>query len=212
MNNLEAAIRLLDDDEIVLRKAGVRFPLELRPEGFQADDLSTWPEVEGRLEFVSGRVLYMPPCADIQQEVAVDVVYVLRSWLEQHPEFVIGANEAGMKLGPDIRAADAALWRREAVGAASGRLRHSPPVLAVEIAGQDDDEDALRAKARWYLDNGVAVVWLVLPDTREVLVLHKSDETRLSSEQQLVSEPLLPGLTPRVALFFTQLDAGQRSP
>lgn len=50
----------------------------------------------------------MPPGADVQQEVAADVVLILRSWSEQHPEFVVGGNEAGMKLGGDIRAADAA--------------------------------------------------------------------------------------------------------
>lgn len=204
---VEPAVRLLDDDEILLRKAGVRFPVELRPAGFSPDDLTTWPNVEGRLEFVGGRVLYMPPCADIQQEVAVDVVHILRGWSAHHPEFVVGANEAGMKLGADIRAADAAVWRRAAVGPATGRLRHSPPVLAVEIAGRDDDEPALTEKADWYLGHGVAVVWIVLPETREVMVLEQAGRTRASGSEHIAPHPALPGLAPAVASFFAQLDA-----
>jgi hypothetical protein len=32
----DPAIKLLDDDAVVLRRTGVRFPIELRPVGFQA--------------------------------------------------------------------------------------------------------------------------------------------------------------------------------
>lgn len=149
----EPAVKLLDDDAVVLRRAGVRFPLELRPSGFSADDLKTWPEAEGRLEWLEGRLLYMPPCADIQHDVAVDVVHLLRTWSEAHPDFVIGGNEAGMKLGTDVRAADAAVWRRADLGPSVGRLGHTAPLLAVEVAGQDEDESVLRSKAEWYLRN-----------------------------------------------------------
>lgn len=148
----------------------------------------------------------MPPCADIQQDVAVDVVHILRTWSEHHAEFVIGANEAGMKLGADIRAADVAVWRRDAVGPATGRLRHVPPVLAVEIAGQDDDERALSEKARWYLEHGVRLVWLVLPETREVVVLREEGVTRHTIAEHIAPDPELPGLSPIVSNFFAQLD------
>jgi Uma2 family endonuclease len=113
----------------------------------------------------------MPPCADIQQDVAVDVVHVLRSWSDEQKAFIIGGNEAGMKLGADIRAADAAVWRRSDLGPSRGKMRVSPPVLAVEVAGQDEDEAVLREKARWYLSHGVAIVWLALPGEREVVVV-----------------------------------------
>jgi hypothetical protein len=131
---IEPAVQMLDDDAVVLRRTGVRFPIELRPVGFQAEILRTWPDVDGRLEWVAGRLLYMPPCADTQQDVAVDVVFVLRAWSEACAEFVVGANEASMKLGDDIRAADAAVWRRSDTGPSVGRLRRVPPVLAVEVA------------------------------------------------------------------------------
>jgi hypothetical protein len=81
---------------------------------------------------------------------------------------VIGGNEAGMKLGEDVRADNAAVWRRADVGGVTGRLPRTAPLLAVETAGEDEDEPALRDKARWYLSHGVSVVWIVLPDRREV--------------------------------------------
>ncbi|MDP2270669.1 MAG: Uma2 family endonuclease [Archangium sp.] len=45
------------------------------------------------------------------------------------------------------------------------------PLLAVEIAGQNEDEDMLLVKARWYFKHGVKTVWLVLPETRGVIFL-----------------------------------------
>jgi Uma2 family endonuclease len=190
----------------MLRRTGVRFPIELRPIGLELNEPSTWPVAEGRLELVEGRLLYMPPCADIQQDVAVDVVHLLRSWSESHPEFVVGGNEAGMKLGSDIRAADAAVWSRAAVGPSVGRLRHVAPLLAVEVAGQDEDESVLRKKAQWYLAAGVSLVWLVIPESREVLVLSGVAEQRFGLGQRLPEAEVLPGLSPELERFFVQLD------
>jgi Uma2 family endonuclease len=200
-----AAVELVNDDEIRLRRANVRFPVEIRPDGFVVDDRSTWPQAEGRLEYVEGRLLYMPPCADIQQYVATDVTFILRSWAGSHPELVVGSNEAGMQLGGSVRAADAAVWRRSEVGTASGHVQHVAPVLAVEVSGIDEEEDVLREKARWYRAHGVAAVWLVLPETRQVVIIDESGESRFGVGQALPAHPDLPGLTPPVATFFTQI-------
>jgi Uma2 family endonuclease len=207
----QPAVRLLDDDAIVLRRTGVRFPVELRPTGFSAGEPSTWPEADGRLEWFEGRLLYMPPCADVQQDVAVDVVHLLRTWSEAHSSFVVGANEAGMKLGADIRAADAAVWLRSEVGPSVGRLRHVPPLLAVEVAGQDEDERVLREKAAWYLGQGVSVVWLVIPESRSVLVLGKGGELQYRVGERLAEHPRMPGLSPQVSQFFLQIDRASAS-
>lgn len=126
----------------------VRFPVELRmPRGFRAKQLSTWPRVEGQMEFVEGKLLYTPPCADEQAEVVSVVVFELVSWSRNHPDFVVGTNEAGMLLGKSVRGADAAVWRRDEHHRA-GTLRRTPPVLAVEVAGEEDEVESLKAKAR----------------------------------------------------------------
>jgi len=199
------AIQVLPDDSKI-GLIGVRFPVELRIEGFDPLRRSTWPALEGRLEYLGGRLLYMPPCADYQQDVAMDVAYVLRSWSERKPDFIVGGNEAGMKLGQDLRAADVAVWRTEDAGQRSARVRSVPPVLAVEIAGEDEEERVLRDKARWYLDHGVAVVWLVLPEAREVVVITPAHEKRFGRTDRIDSHESLPELEPEVARLFAQLD------
>jgi Uma2 family endonuclease len=201
---LSMAVRF--GEGVELARAAVRFPVELRkPPGFLPDDPSTWPAVQGRLEVVGGRLFFMPPCADYQQDVAISVAVVLGSWSETRGEFVVGGNEAGMVLGGEARAADAAVWRRADVLPRTGKLRRVPPLLAVEIAGEDEDEDDLRPKARWYLEHGVGLVWIVLPKTREVIVIDEQSERRFDEHTSLPPDERLPGLVASVSRFFAQL-------
>jgi Uma2 family endonuclease len=197
-------------DETISLPRAVRFPVELMPPpGFDPERIATWPSVVGRLEYVGGRLLYMPPCSDVQQDTVTDVVVTLGMWVRGHPEYVLGTNEAGMRLGGATRAADAAIWRKADVGAYTGGLRRRPPLLAVEVAGSDHEEgeEVLRSKARWYLDAGVPVVWLVLPERREVVVLTAQHEERCTPGKALPSHPELPGLDAKVDDFFRQIGA-----
>ncbi len=195
-------------DETITLPRALRFPVELHPPlGFVPDRLETWPRLAGRLEYVEGRLLYMPPCGDIQQDTVTDLVITLGAWVRAHPDFVLGTNEAGMHLDGETRAADAAVWRRGDVGGYRGGLRLVPPVLAVEVAGVDGDAEAdLRDKAAWYLAHGVTVVWLVLPDARELVVMTATGEARLDRDARVAPHPALPDLAPSVAELFTQIE------
>jgi len=81
-----------------------------------------------------------------------------------------------------------------------------PPILAVEVAGREEGERELRTKARWYLEHGVQVMWLVLPKTREVVVMRADGEERYGLGDRLAADVRLPGLEPAVSEFFDQLD------
>jgi Uma2 family endonuclease len=193
-------------EETITLPRAVRFPVELvPPEGFDEERLETWPRVVGRLEYVQGRLLYMPPCGDLQQDVVTDVVITLGTWVRSHPEFVLGTNEAGMRLAGSTRAADAALWRRRDLAGYTGGLRRVPPVLAVEVASPDEPEHPLRDKARWYLGAGVRAIWIVLPDSREVVVVTEAGEGRYRVGERIPAHPDLPGLSPEVSELFAQL-------
>ena len=194
------------DEETIPVPATVKFPVELTPPpGFDPPRLETWPRVEGRLEWVEGRLLYMPPCGDRQQDTVADVVITLGNWGRSHPEFVVGTNEAGMFLGEDGRGADAAIWRRADVGPYQGGFRRVPPLLAVEVAGRYERERQLREKARWYLEASVPVVWIVLPKKREVLIVTAAGDTRHRRGERLPGDPRLPGLAPMVDELFVQV-------
>ena len=151
----------------------------------------------------------MPPCGDFHQDTVTDVVITLGAWIRHHPEFVLGTNEAGMRLGDATRAADAAIWRRSDLGAYEGSLRRVPPILAVEVAGSDegDSETALREKATWYLNVGVSVVWIVFPEQREVLLISADQEARVSGDERIQAHPALPELSPKASELFVQVSS-----
>ena len=194
------------DEETFPVPGSVRFPVELTPpDGFDPARLETWPRVAGRLEWVAGRLLYMPGCGDLQQDTVTDVVATLAIWGRAHPEFVVGTNEAGMRLGKDTRAADAAVWRRADLGPYTKGFRTVPPVLAVEVTSREEPPLALREKARWYLDAGVSVVWIVVPEQREVLVITREGDSRHGRGDRLPPHSQLPDLAPAVDDLFFQI-------
>jgi Uma2 family endonuclease len=111
-----------------------------------------------------------------------------------------------MLLEGDTRGAEGAVWRREALGRITPIYARVPPILAVEVAGREEGEPELRAKAAWYLSRGIRIVWIVLPRSREVVVMRPDGETRHGAGDKLPPHPELPGLEPAVARFFRQLD------
>ena len=70
----------------------------------------------------------------MQRVVAVDVTTDLNLWCRATPGFEVGGNEAGMKLGDEIRGADGAIWRKSTEPKTHAFAR-TPPLLAVEIMG-----------------------------------------------------------------------------
>jgi Uma2 family endonuclease len=184
----------------------VRLPLELEPpDGFDPMRLETWPRVDGRLEWVAGRLLWMPPCGYRQSATVGDIVMVLGSWARTHPEFGFGTNEPGVVLGDDVRAADAGVWRRSEADPRWPGLCPATPILAVEVGGRDEPAATLREKARAYLAHGVLVVWVVLPEEREVVVLTGDGETVVRPGAELPLHSALPDLAPRVDDLLRQV-------
>lgn len=194
-----------DATPIRLQRAFVRFPIQLStPLGFRVSAPASWPAVNGRLEFVDGALLFMPPCADYQQDVSAEAVRLLGNWSVLHPEFIVAGNEAGMLLDGEARGADVAVWKRADVGPHRGRFRRVPPILAVEVAGEDEDEASLTSKARWYLRHGVKTVWLTFPEQREVIVVTARRSRKLRGSSKLEAAGL-PGLDITAAELFRQL-------
>jgi Uma2 family endonuclease len=187
----------------VVPRIAVQLPLALPvPDGFDLSRLETWPQVTGRLEFVAGRLEYTPPTGEIQQRVVVDVLTELNLWSRRRSGFVVGGNEAGMLLGGEVRAADAAVWPQ--APAREGFAR-TPPWLAVEVCGADDTVDGLRQKARWYVAHGVPTVWIVDPSTRSVMIVAGDGARTVAVGQPMPAPSGLPDLSPSVASFFRQL-------
>ena len=80
----------------------------------------------------------------------------------------------------------------------------------MEVAGRDERERELRDKAGWYFGAGVPLVWIVLPESREVVVLTHEGARRYGVGERLPSDPHLPGLVPAVDEFFGPLTSAER--
>jgi Uma2 family endonuclease len=198
-----------DYELTVVPGAAVEWPLPVpAPAGFEPTRLGSWPELAGRLEYVGGKLRFMPPCGDLQQKTAADVVTELGLWARHHGSFVVGGNEAGMLLGGEVRAADAAIFARQAMGPDTGGLPRVAPILAVEMAGRDEELEQLATKARWYLQHGVEVVWLLDPATRSARVIIAAGTVEVDGNDAMPAHPSLPGLAPRLADLFRQVLAG----
>ncbi|MBI2896302.1 MAG: Uma2 family endonuclease [Deltaproteobacteria bacterium] len=193
------------EEVTVVPRIAIRLPLPLPiPDGFDPARPESWPVVAGRLEYVHGCLLYMPPCGDRQQQTAADVVTELNLWCRRHPEYVVGGNEAGMPLGGEVRAAEAAVWRRVDLGESAGGFPRTAPILVAEVAGKDEGLDDLVEKAAWYFGHGVKVVWILLPETRSLVVLTPRGRVDLGIGQGVGAHASLPGLEPRVEDLFRQ--------
>jgi len=67
-------------------------------------------------------------------------------------------------------------------------------------------QQLVAASARWCLARGVGVACVVLPDSRDVVVMTPDGETRRGRGERLPADPALPGLAPPVDDFFVPLD------
>lgn len=189
-------------DLVPVPRGSVTFPVVLRPpRGFKAARPSTWPSVEGRLEYSKGNLLYMPPCGEEQSSVAASVSWVLVDWARRTPGFDVGGNEAGVILDGEVRGLDGAVWKSSGKKR-TNRFRRSAPLLAVEVQGEDETLDSLREKAAWYLEHRTTTVWLVLPSLNVVVVVTASGEKRVREGDRLPQPAGLRGLTPLVSDVF----------
>lgn len=120
-------------------------------------------------ELIDG-VLVEKPMGYYESIVAMELVYILRRYLDSNP--------LGKILGPDgtlrilhkqVRAADVAFlsWDRFP----NRRLPKKPipplvPDLAIEILSKSNTKGEMKRKLRDYFDAGVRLVWLIDPPTR----------------------------------------------
>ncbi|MCB0065142.1 MAG: Uma2 family endonuclease [Caldilineaceae bacterium] len=83
-----------------------------------------------------------------------------------------------------------------------GSVPHYPD-LAVEIKSPDDSVRKLREKAEYYLENGVAMVWLIYPEQRMVEVYTPDGDVEILFEGDMIDGgEVLPGFSMPVTEVF----------
>jgi Uma2 family endonuclease len=84
-----------------------------------------------------------------------------------------------------------------------------PPDFILEVKSPDDNNDGLRERARFYIANGVRLVWLAFPRPRIIEVYRPGIPSEiLTIEDTLEGYDVLPGFSLEVAKLFVSKRSG----
>ena len=179
-----------------------------RPKLLTADDLlRLYSEGTGG-ELIRG-VLVEKVSAGIRHgEIVTTLIFLLLSFIRPLRLGRLVASDAGMMLerGPDtVREPDIAFISAEKLplDVDVPGFYEGAPDLVVEIASPSDSLAAVNDKAQMWLRFGVALVWVVFPESRTVEVHPASGPPVLLGEQDnLDGGDVLPGFTCAVQDIF----------
>ena len=174
-----------------------------------AEELIRLPMGMGkRYELVRGELKTMTPAGFEHGDIAAELGTRLRAYVRAKRLGAVPAAETGYRLqsNPDtVRAPDVsfvAKARVDKVGKMKGYFPGAPD-LAVEVVSPDDTASEVKTKVSEYFEAGAKLVWIIYPDTREVVVFRSAREsTVLSSQDTLDGGEVIPGFSCTVAELF----------
>lgn len=174
--------------------------LERRPRG----DLNHY-------ELLNGRVVMNPPAGYPHGEIEARLVTLLSSFVEARQlGRVLGSSQgfelpSGDTVEPDISFVSNDRWDRTGPHL-RGKFLAIAPELVVEILSSSTASRDRGAKRASYERNGVLEYWLVDWHDRSVTAFHslggRFDEGLVSTEKDILSSRVLPGLSVSVAAVF----------
>jgi Uma2 family endonuclease len=174
-----------------------------------ADELLRLPTGMGkRYELVQGELKTMSPAGSKHGQIAAQICALLTLFVRSGKLGRVFGAETGfiLRRNPDtVRAPDAAFVSTARVpkeGLPAGYFPGAPD-LAVEAVSPDDRAEEIKAKVSGYFEAGAKLVWIVYPETREVVVFHSARESLgLSAQDTLEGGEVIPGFACAVAELF----------
>ena len=180
------------------------------------DDLAALPD-QASYELVDGKLVERP-MASFSSWIGGVILHLL--------SVHCNGNRLGWVFGPDegyqcfpedpnrIRKADVSFIRAGRLpGEVPGWTGYQKlaPDLAVEVLSPNDLAADVHKKIDQYLGAGVRLIWVVIPETREVRI-HRSDRTvsQIGIDGELTGEDVVPGFRCRVAELFTSPVTGEQ--
>ena len=169
------------------------------------------PDTEPGSEYVCGEVVQKPMPTKNHSIIQRLLSFVFTAFLRAHP-IAEGGTEWRCIFGPTGeewgRVPDFVLVRLERSRDTGGdEPFRGAPDFAVEILSPDDRMSDVMDKVRFYLENGVRLVWLIDPRTRTVLVWSSWTAPRLFTEDDtLDGGDVLPGFSTPVRDILPPLD------
>ena len=161
----------------------------------------------GPCELVDGRIVPMGPTGSEHGRIEIALGARLDSFVrEKRLGWVLGG-EVGIytRRNPDrVRGADIAFLSRERApeGPPRGFLEKTPD-LVVDIMSPGDRWQEVQQKLAEYFEIGVGQVWLVAPESREVLVYDSPGQLRrLGEGERLAGDGVLEGFEVEIEELF----------
>lgn len=176
-----------------------------------AEEFGDWvhqPEQANKwFELVRGEVIELPAPMKPHGFVCIRVGQALMAYADQRGFGYVTCNDSGVILERDpdtVRGPDVAFYEdANTYAELHPKYGEVPPRLAVEVLSPSDRIGKVMRKIMDYLRNGVELVWLIDPETRNVTVHRPGKEPYVVEEnQELTGEEVLPGFRCRVADFF----------
>ena len=158
-------------------------------------------------ELDRGEVVEMPPPTKYHGFVCGNVARMLGNFAAQRRKGYVCTNDAGIIVerdpdtvrGPDVTFYEDVQYANDIDRGYSDRV----PLLAVEVTSPNDRVNKMIRRITQMLRGGVAVVWLIDPDSRDVSVYRLGqDPILLQDTQELTGDPVLPDFRCKVAEFF----------
>lgn len=176
-----------------------------------AEEFCDWahqPEQENKwFELVRGEVIELPSPTKPHGFICFNFSRILGNFIYELGHGYITCNDSGVILERDpdtVRGPDVALYEDASTFAElHPKYGEVPPRLAVEVLSPSDRLGKVMRKIMDYLHNGVELVWLIDPETRNVTVYRPGKEAYVVEENQdLTGEDVLPGFRCLVSDFF----------
>lgn len=164
------------------------------------------PADGSRYELWAGEMIQMAPAGGRHGQTAAAIGTILCTFVKEGQLGHVVSNDTGVftEKDPDtVLAPDLAYWGRERLAEMPEGFVEVSPDLAVEVVSPGDSQSYVHRKVLHYLDHGVALVWVVDPKTRTVMVYRSRQHVCILAEtDQITGGDTLPGFACRVSEFF----------
>ncbi len=161
----------------------------------------------GRCELVAGKIVTMSPTNWKHGDFVSEIDWHLRSFVKKHGPGKVLTGEVGIYVRHDpdyVRGAEVVFISSERIAQiTSESYLDVAPELVVEVISPSNTWQEMRDKIEEYFAIGVAWVWIVEPERRQVLVYRSPTEmTALSEPDTLKGEGVLTGFSLPLAELF----------
>lgn len=175
------------------------------------DDLLKLPDDGWQYELVEGVLVRMPPSGIRATSIATIIAAALLAYVRPRRLGVVTGEQGGYTLDPDTELMpDVGFIRADRLPPPSSpdydKIAPAAPDLAVEVASPNQYRPGMRKKARYYLDGGTQLVWVVWPKRQQVDVWEPGDMQQagrtLGIDDTLEGGDVIPGFSYAVADIF----------